>query len=197
MALPPIPCRQCGTTFTPRKTAPGRNPNVFCGSPCFKEHCLTRPSKRDIPGATKLCPGCNEVKPYVSFSRFWRHEKWQTLSRCTSCHSQRSRSLRPPLSQGGDQSTRKYYAATEDWKKRNPERSRLIRAAGYQVRKAIRRGEITRGKSCEQCGTSDKKVEAAHKDYALPLDIRWLCTRCHRIWDREFPKSRVTASSHK
>lgn len=31
------------------------------------------------------------------------------------------------------------------------------------------------------CG-SDKDLHAHHDDYAKPLNVRWLCASCHRIW---------------
>lgn len=64
-------------------------------------------------------------------------------------------------------------------------------AAHLQVRYAIRRGEISRPKKCEKCGTRCKP-DAAHSDYGRPLDVRWLCKRCHVKWDRSSPKGGAT-----
>lgn len=57
-------------------------------------------------------------------------------------------------------------------KERNPER----RAARVAVGNAIRDGRLVR-QPCEVCGD---RGEAHHDDYARPLDVRWLCFRCHR-----------------
>jgi hypothetical protein len=46
------------------------------------------------------------------------------------------------------------------------------------VSNAIRDGKLTR-MPCEVCGTS-VRVQAHHKDYRKPLDIRWLCFKHHR-----------------
>ena len=40
----------------------------------------------------------------------------------------------------------------------------------------IRRGIIHK-KPCEKCG--DPNVQAHHKDYSKPLEVRWLCVKCH------------------
>jgi ribosomal protein S27AE len=46
------------------------------------------------------------------------------------------------------------------------------------VYQAIRRGELVR-QPCEVCGAT--KVHAHHDDYSKPLDVRWLCSRHHRL----------------
>jgi len=43
---------------------------------------------------------------------------------------------------------------------------------------AIRDGKLFR-KSCESCGREDAQMH--HHDYDKPLDIKWLCRKCH--WD--------------
>lgn len=58
------------------------------------------------------------------------------------------------------------------WEANNPEK----RAAHNAVFLAIQRGVIEKS-PCELCGESS--AQAHHDDYAKPLNVRWLCSRCH------------------
>lgn len=71
-----------------------------------------------------------------------------------------ARALAPPLSQG------RYDSVPKNVKKN----------AREKVRQAIRAGKLDK-KPCEQCGDPDS--QAHHYDYYEPLEIQWLCRRCH------------------
>lgn len=49
-------------------------------------------------------------------------------------------------------------------------------AAREKLKSAIRHGKLIR-QPCEKC--SKPKAQGHHYDYTRPLDVRWLCTRCH------------------
>jgi len=74
------------------------------------------------------------------------------------------------------------------WRARNYDRFLLANRAGLKVRRAIAAGLIQRPDTCETCGRQ-RVIEAAHEDYARPLEVRWLCRPCHRVWDAKHPKS--------
>lgn len=48
-----------------------------------------------------------------------------------------------------------------------------------KVHDAIIRGKITK-EVCEVCGA--EQAEAHHDDYNKPLEVRWLCKKCHTEW---------------
>jgi ribosomal protein S27AE len=60
------------------------------------------------------------------------------------------------------------------WRVANPEKHR----AHFTVANAIKRGDLVR-QPCEGCG--DGKAHAHHEDYQKPLEVRWLCARCHQV----------------
>jgi hypothetical protein len=51
-------------------------------------------------------------------------------------------------------------------------------AAGKELAKAIRKGIIERPDKCWRC--KKKCIPVGHHfDYRRPLDVCWLCTKCH------------------
>lgn len=57
------------------------------------------------------------------------------------------------------------------------------------VWKAIQRGILVPA-PCEQCGETGvfkdgrNKVQAHHDDYNKPMEVRWLCQKCHHEWHK-------------
>lgn len=60
-------------------------------------------------------------------------------------------------------------------------RDELRRKAHAVFHAALRRGDIRKPKACSECGRRPKSfmLRAHHVDHALPLDVEWLCTKCH------------------
>ena len=130
----------------------------------------------------KKCFKCLEEKP---LDEFYPHPKMADgrLNKCKRC-------TRKDVS-GRYAATRKERAAydrernrTEDRKrqrsesqKRYAERNPDKKKARSMVGNAIRDGRLER-KPCCLCGA--EKSQAHHHDYSKPLDVRWLCFKCHR-----------------
>lgn len=60
---------------------------------------------------------------------------------------------------------------SKEYAKAHPEKIK----ARYTLNNALKRGELER-KPCEICG---KKAEAHHDNYDKPLEVKWLCPKCH------------------
>ena len=84
-------------------------------------------------------------------------------------------------------------AYAEEWEKNNKEKRRRINDkskanhphecyAHNQINNAIKLGKLIR-KPCEVCGT--EPTDAHHDDYNKPLEVRWLCKRCHVEWHKD------------
>lgn len=80
----------------------------------------------------------------------------------------------------------------EKWLKRqkrglvgyNPDLKYKAREA---VRVAVRLGHICKPKACEKCLIEPPRhrLHAHHEDYTKPLEIKWLCSKCHGIEARQ------------
>lgn len=60
---------------------------------------------------------------------------------------------------------------------------------GHILGAALLRGEIIKPDKCDECGQPDPTykngrsgIEGHHCDYDKPLDVMWLCRRCHYNW---------------
>jgi len=71
--------------------------------------------------------------------------------------------------------------------------------ARYAVRVAIEKGKLI-PQPCEECGydglnkNGARGVHAHHPDYNHPLQIIWLCSRCHKAWHRKY--SAIPLTTH-
>lgn len=155
----------------------------------------------DIDG--KTCFKCNEYKPY---SEYYRHKEMGDgfLNKCKSCAKKdvnENRSLKIDYYREYDKQrannperilAREHYSQTEAGKevarkaKQKWAESNLIkRAASYMVNNAIKDGKLEKKDFCECCKVKDVRIHGHHDDYAYPLSVRWLCSKCHRQWHKE------------
>jgi len=63
----------------------------------------------------------------------------------------------------------------------------------YAARKAVLaalRGGLLVKLACNRCGGT--KAQAHHADYSKPLDVEWLCVKCHTDEHHKTPEGRAT-----
>ena len=55
------------------------------------------------------------------------------------------------------------------------------RRAANLLNAAVRAGHMRRPTRCPVCGVGSRarRIEAHHRDHAQPLDVEWVCSRCH------------------
>jgi len=143
----------------------------------------------------KQCKKCLQVK---NVEEFYRHPRMADgrLNKCKDCAradvtENRKKNAdyyknydRLRWDSGGsrgvasDEAQRK---ASQKWARSH----RAVRHAHAVVQYAERSGELSRPEVCEAC-RKRVPVEAHHEDYAKPLDVRWLCKKCHaKTWRKE------------
>lgn len=129
----------------------------------------------------KSCKDCGQTKP---LDQFYRHPKMRDgyLNKCRDCVCQRVRKhrrqndhVREYDRERAKRPERIKHRAevTQRWREQYPERA----AAHNAVSNAVRDGKLDK-EPCYFCG--EERVEAHHPDYTKPLDVVWLCARCHR-----------------
>lgn len=58
------------------------------------------------------------------------------------------------------------------------------------LEQAIEDGVVQKRAVCEQCGAAGtfrdgrSAIQAHHDDYTKPLEVRWLCQKCHHAWHK-------------
>lgn len=129
------------------------------------------------------CGVCKEFKPYEDFYKNKRTILGITPE-CKICHCKISIKTRDK--EKARESNRKYMGRArknnlEKFRKR--ERSRIREKdekyfARLELHNAVKRGDIVKPKCCENCG-KEERLTAHHDDYSKPLEVSWLCYRCH------------------
>jgi ribosomal protein S27AE len=142
-----------------------------------------------IPQPIVKCRVCDEDKAPSEFYKM-QIRKSRDVGECKECTKARVkvRARTDPKVQAYErfrakQSHRLEHTrrTSDKWNAKNP----LAYKAHYLVSNAVRDGRLKR-LPCEFCG--ETKVHAHHKDYAKPLEVIWLCPKCHHRLHAMFPE---------
>jgi hypothetical protein len=72
--------------------------------------------------------------------------------------------------------------------------------ASALVTGAVKAGILVRPDLCETCGKPPRgkgKINAHHEDYDFPLDVQWLCPKCHTRLHRAKREEALTAAAER
>lgn len=141
----------------------------------------------------KPCIKCKQVKPIEDF---YAHPKMGDghLNKCKTCciefaaaHVEKLKVdphwVAKERCRSRDKSKRYRirgitFATSREVRKRWAARNERKRKAQHAANNAVRDGRLERKYNCEKCGASGD-LEKHHEDYSKPLDVQWLCTKCH------------------
>jgi hypothetical protein len=138
----------------------------------------------------KRCTKCGEYKPLAAFytqpgntdghagdckecrKRYMKHRR---LTNTVVQEQDRARYQNP-------ERKRKIAERVRQWNEKYPAAYR----AHYTVTNAVRDRRLKK-EPCSICGTTER-VHGHHKDYSKPLDVTWLCAKCHHRIHATFPE---------
>jgi hypothetical protein len=149
----------------------------------------------------KRCPRCGVDKPLTDFyvrrsgTRAGRPSAY--CKRCTieitivrkQAHPEATRAAQRRYVKAHPE---KATATRLNWAAANPDAMRTIWRAQAAVKRALKTGALVKPALCVECGQPGRRIEGAHHDYSKPLDVRWLCSSCHRRYDKQ-PKRGTAA----
>lgn len=131
---------------------------------------LRKLTQEQVDECVAMYDGGMSLAPIASYFGVSRQAMWSLLKKRTTMRPQRQVGAANHFHRGGP---------TED------------DAAQNMVELALRHGTMMRPSACESCGSSGRfrdgrtSVQAHHPDYNKPLDVMWLCQRCHHAWHKE------------
>lgn len=53
--------------------------------------------------------------------------------------------------------------------------------AQCKLQRAVKSGRVIKPTSCSSCGQTNP-LHGHHDDYSKPLEVRWLCSSCHKLF---------------
>lgn len=122
-------------------------------------------------GVNTRCKECHKVKVRENRKEKAEYYREYDAKRFQEDPRVKARHKRYQNTDVGKQAMRK---AKDKWINSNPDK----RAAHIILGNAVRDGRKEKPKECEVCGATGR-IEGHHHDYALPLDVKWLCRQCH------------------
>ena len=150
----------------------------------------------------KTCRDCKDAK---ALSEFHRHKRYKDGHRacCKECSLIRNAKYRTANRAKVRAAKRLYYAnhkaehrvyvsrycathrsAVAAYKA--ADRKTVKGRARNKLVKAVSRGIIIKPSRCSSCDSKCEKrlLHGHHDDYTKPLDVRWLCPKCHGLLSR-------------
>ena len=148
----------------------------------------------------KTCKHCGADKPLTEFYA-QSTTRDRRMNICKTCHKNKMRGrYNLPHVKEYERARARTAKRKElgkrvqrEWHRKHPEATRRHRAehpeiyrARTAVGNAVRDGRLVR-RSCAICDATEN-IHGHHNDYSSPLDVIWLCARCHYRLHKTFPQ---------
>ena len=138
----------------------------------------------------RTCRKCSLTSTDLELFRKDKKSKHGREQLCLVCEAKRTSQWRKTNPEKASASNKKWKEANQDCFERYAERKPVYNRnyskkhpekiiAHKAVHEAIRQGDLTRPDFCSECAVYCSP-EGHHDDYDKPLEVRWLCTKCHK-----------------
>lgn len=145
-----------------------------CGKEKALDEFYKHPKSKD--GHDSKCKECAKDAVRKNYRKNIEYYKEYDRARANLPHRVKARNDYAQTEQGKEAGNRGKRA----WSERNP----IKRGASHIVNNAVRDGRMVKPDNCEKCQASGR-IEGHHCDYAKPLEVMWLCPKCHTDWHKE------------
>lgn len=109
-------------------------------------------------GRQRLCLACDRKRGHIKYAK-------NPNKICSQTEKYRK-------SEKGRKMT---YQMLKRQREKYPEKFKARHAVNY----AVKTGKLLKPKTCQDC-SKESRIEGHHDDYTRPLDVLWLCPRCHK-----------------
>jgi len=125
-----------------------------------------------------------------SRDRFQKNrKKYLKLGRDSYLKHKEEIAKRRKIKRSSPEARKKENIRQKEWRKKNPklyrsyikkwqQKNKLKHCCHQRVHRAIEDGVLIRSITCEKCNKKSR-TEGHHEDYHKPLDVIWLCRKCH------------------
>ena len=134
----------------------------------------------------KECYVCNQVKV---LDDFYKHPNMADgrVNICKECHKHRShlRLADPETRKRDNENKRKWHKKNNGiFRKKRKQKFKINFPEKYKaqtaVSNAVRDGRLGKASCCQFCDSTEN-ICGHHEDYSKPLEVVWLCARCHNL----------------
>ena len=138
----------------------------------------------------KHCVSCDMTKSVLQF-HVSRAESDGLSSKCKECACAASRKYSADHAESKAASDRAWRTANPDKVAECAKRMNILypekRTARVAVSNAVRDGRLVKPNQCSVCGGKGSP-EAHHPEYGKPLEVVWMCRKCHRSLHKRLDK---------
>jgi len=134
---------------------------------------------------------CFKCEKHLPLSEFYKHKQMKDgyLNKCKKCAkndalNHRGKNLNKIRAYDRKRGSRQTPEYQRDYRNRYPNKCK----AHQKINNEVRNGNLF-PMPCEVC-FSTHDLHAHHDDYLKPLNIRWLCSKHHSQWHRDYGEAK-------